>query len=195
MDPLFGGLGGLGFGMGGQDGQPRDRQLVMDLFAGMHTFEPPSGPTASEVALDGLAKIDEKRLKSLGKQDESCPVCMQSFLAVLAEEEMAEAMESPTHSQNELGVNQLDKPHQCGHIFCRRDIVKWISEGKDTCPICRKNLLPPDFQPAKPRVVVYGATDRVIQYFEGQGFEVVVRSRSKPTSFSRGASGGSGIYS
>jgi hypothetical protein len=54
---------------------------------------------------------------------------MQSFLAVLAEEEMAEAMESPTHSQNELGVNQMDKPHQCGHIFCRRDIVKWISEG------------------------------------------------------------------
>jgi hypothetical protein len=46
---------------------------------------------------------------------------MQPFLAILAEEETASAMESPAFYSGELGVTRLSEPWQCGHIFCRRE--------------------------------------------------------------------------
>uniref|UniRef100_A0A8H7Y1X7 RING-type domain-containing protein n=1 Tax=Psilocybe cubensis TaxID=181762 RepID=A0A8H7Y1X7_PSICU len=53
--------------------------------------------------------------------DSSCPICMTPYLAILAEEETAHAMDSPAHPVEELGVTKLDRPWQCGHIFCRRE--------------------------------------------------------------------------
>ena len=43
-----------------------------------------------------------------------------SLLAIVAEEEMALAMDSPAHAPpEELGVTRLDG---CGHIFCRKEL-------------------------------------------------------------------------
>jgi hypothetical protein len=51
--------------------------------------------------------------------DASCPICFLSLLAVIAEEEMADAMGSPAHASSELGVTRLHKT--CGHVFCRKE--------------------------------------------------------------------------
>ncbi|KDR74463.1 hypothetical protein GALMADRAFT_250427 [Galerina marginata CBS 339.88] len=62
---------------------------------------------------------------------------------------MALVMDTPAHPVEELGVTKLDKTWQCGHMFCRRDISKWIGSGHDSCPMCRRPLLEaqPDAQP------------------------------------------------
>lgn len=52
--------------------------------------------------------------------DATCPVCITPLLAIVAEEEMALAMDSPAHAPpEELGVTRLDG---CGHIFCRKEL-------------------------------------------------------------------------
>lgn len=53
--------------------------------------------------------------------DNCCPICFNTFLAVLASEEMALAMDSPAVATEELGVTRLVET--CGHIFCRREYV------------------------------------------------------------------------
>jgi Uri superfamily endonuclease len=49
-----------------------------------------------------------------------CPICFTQLLAVLAEEEMAVAMDSPAHPVDELGVTRLKDT--CGHLFCRKEL-------------------------------------------------------------------------
>ncbi|XP_006460067.1 hypothetical protein AGABI2DRAFT_191833 [Agaricus bisporus var. bisporus H97] len=100
--------------------------------------------------LEALPAVSEKELEKLGHTDSACSICMQPLLAILAEEETASAMESPAIYSGELGVTRLSQPWQCGHIFCRRDIVKWIKTGKQTCPMCRKSLAEPGDQSAPP---------------------------------------------
>ena len=51
--------------------------------------------------------------------DSVCPICFIPFTAILAEHEMAAAMESPAHPIEELGITKLSKT--CGHIFCRKE--------------------------------------------------------------------------
>ncbi|KAF9451683.1 hypothetical protein P691DRAFT_723419 [Macrolepiota fuliginosa MF-IS2] len=97
--------------------------------------------------LETLSTISEKELEELGHKDSTCSICMQSFLAILAEGETASVMESPALYSGELGVTRLNQPWQCGHLFCRRDITKWIKTGKPTCPMCRKSLIEPGSQP------------------------------------------------
>lgn len=90
--------------------------------------------------LETLPSITEKELEKLGHRgnivlsfheisaislfniDSVCSVCMQSFLAILAEEESASVMVSPAFFSGELGVTQLNQPWQCGHLFCRREL-------------------------------------------------------------------------
>jgi len=93
-----------------------------------------------------LPAVSEKELEQAGHKDSICSICMQSFLAILAEEETASAMESPALFTGELGVTKLNQPWQCGHLFCRRDITKWLKTGKLTCPMCRKSLVEPGSQ-------------------------------------------------
>jgi len=38
-------------------------------------------------------------------------------------------------------VTKLSQPWQCGHLFCRRDITKWIKGGHASCPMCRRLLV------------------------------------------------------
>jgi hypothetical protein len=50
-----------------------------------------------------------------------CPICFTPLLAILAEEEMAQAMDSPAYAAGDLGVTRIAKT--CGHIFCRKEYV------------------------------------------------------------------------
>ncbi|KAG2146788.1 hypothetical protein DEU56DRAFT_786404 [Suillus clintonianus] len=89
--------------------------------------------------ITSLPKISETELKDLGHSESVCPICFNTFLAVLAEEEMALVMDSPAHPIEELGVTRLHET--CGHLFCRRDITKWIQDGRKSCPTCRRPFL------------------------------------------------------
>ncbi|KAM5535049.1 hypothetical protein V8D89_011277 [Ganoderma adspersum] len=91
-----------------------------------------------------LPKLTESDLASLGQSDSTCPICLTSLLAILAEEETALAMDSPAHPLEELGVTRLVRT--CGHVFCRKDIRGWLYQGNTTCPTCRTPFIapPPD---------------------------------------------------
>ncbi|KAI0632102.1 hypothetical protein C8Q77DRAFT_1158773 [Trametes polyzona] len=67
-----------------------------------------------------LPRLTERDLAALGQSDSTCPICLTSLLALLAEEEMALAMDSPAHPVEELGVTRLAQT--CGHIFCRKEL-------------------------------------------------------------------------
>jgi len=107
-----------------------------------------SGPNSrsfsqTKTLLDGLPRLTELQVELLGHKDSVCPICFNNLIAILSEEEVAIAMDSPAHPVEELGVTRLAAEWQCGHLFCRRDISKWIVEGHDTCPTCRRSLLKP----------------------------------------------------
>jgi len=93
--------------------------------------------------IGNLPRLQEAEVISLGQQDSLCPICFTPVLALLAEEETALAMDSPAHPLEELGVTRLSQTWQCGHVFCRRDISKWIRDGHGSCPTCRRLLTPP----------------------------------------------------
>ncbi|KAI0372132.1 hypothetical protein BV20DRAFT_964221 [Pilatotrama ljubarskyi] len=90
---------------------------------------------------NSLPKLTESDLETLGESDSTCPICLTSLLAVLAEEEMALAMDTPAHPVEELGVTRL--VDTCGHIFCRKDIRGWLYQGNTTCPTCRRPFIAP----------------------------------------------------
>ncbi|KAF5387816.1 hypothetical protein D9615_000376 [Tricholomella constricta] len=94
--------------------------------------------------LENLPRLTGQELTDLGHKDSLCPICLNPYLAILAEEEMALAMDSPAHPVEKLGVARLSQPWQCGHVFCRRDISKWIEEAHDSCPLCRHLLIKPN---------------------------------------------------
>ncbi|KAJ8086565.1 hypothetical protein PM082_005388 [Marasmius tenuissimus] len=75
-----------------------------------------------EDLIASLPRLVEKEVISLGHEDSVCPICFTSLLAILAEEEVAVAMDSPAHPVEELGVTRLSQSWQCGHIFCRREL-------------------------------------------------------------------------
>ncbi|KAI0670807.1 hypothetical protein C8Q78DRAFT_974662 [Trametes maxima] len=89
-----------------------------------------------------LPKLTENDLVALGQADSTCPICLTSLLALLAEEEMALAMDTPAHPVEEHGVTRLAQT--CGHIFCRKDIRGWLYQGNRTCPTCRRPFITPD---------------------------------------------------
>jgi len=94
-----------------------------------------------ETALGDLQRVDETNIVELGDSDSLCPICLTPYHVILLEEELALAMNSPAHPIEELGISKLAQSWQCGHLFCRRDITKWITSGHDSCPLCRRQLL------------------------------------------------------
>ncbi|OSX59871.1 hypothetical protein POSPLADRAFT_1040810 [Postia placenta MAD-698-R-SB12] len=94
-----------------------------------------------EAFVNGLPRLGEADLATLGESDSHCPICLNPLLTLLAEEELALALDSPAHPPEELGVTRLID--SCKHIFCRKDIRNWVREGKSTCPTCRRPVLPP----------------------------------------------------
>ncbi|KAF8165383.1 hypothetical protein B0H34DRAFT_688988 [Crassisporium funariophilum] len=124
--------------------------------------------------LGDLQRLEEKDILDLGQTDPLCPICFTPYLAILAEEEVALAMDSPAHPIEELGVTKLAQTWQCGHIFCRRDISKWIASGHDSCPMCRR-LLVQDNAPQEYSAEELAATQarlegyaRMTDYIQGQ---------------------------
>ncbi|TFY83697.1 hypothetical protein EWM64_g319 [Hericium alpestre] len=87
----------------------------------------PDSMTMIEEIIAGLPRLSEEDLEACGQYDATCPICMNTYLAALAEEEMGLAMDSPAHATENLGVTRLAKT--CGHVFCRKDLLTWIRDG------------------------------------------------------------------
>ncbi|KAH9841562.1 uncharacterized protein C8Q71DRAFT_737658 [Rhodofomes roseus] len=104
----------------------------------------------------GLPKLTKQNLASLDEADSQCPICLTSFSAILEEEEMALALDSPAHPVEQLGVTRF--VDTCGHIFCRKDTLGWVNQGRTTCPTCRRPFIdPPEEVPSG------GPTEAVLQ--------------------------------
>jgi len=114
------------------------RTQAREIVASLRGSLPPNQQALNQLVKD-LPSLSEDDLSSLGHLDSQCPICIVPFLSLLAEEEMAQAMDSPAHPPEELGVTRLSQT--CGHIFCRKDITKWVANNHDTCPTCRRRLL------------------------------------------------------
>ncbi|KAI0034077.1 hypothetical protein K488DRAFT_46262 [Vararia minispora EC-137] len=84
---------------------------------------------------ESLPRLTEDDLRRLGHHDSACPICMNTHLASLAEEEHAQVMDSPAHALEDLGVTRLSQT--CGHLFCRKDLLTWVRDGHPSCPMCR----------------------------------------------------------
>jgi len=131
------------------DSWPRDqaalraqaRQIVQDI----RTIFPVDHAALKKL-ISELPSMSEQELAAAGELDSSCPICFVPFSAILAEHETAAAMDSPAHPTEELGITRLSKT--CGHIFCRKDIMTWVTTNHRTCPACRTPLLTePDNRP------------------------------------------------
>jgi len=83
--------------------------------------------------------LTEADLDRLGQRDSSCSICLNTFLACIAEEETAYVMDSPAQPVDDLGVTRL--ADTCEHVFCRKDLLAWIRDRNITCPICRTRLI------------------------------------------------------
>ncbi|KAF8897498.1 hypothetical protein BD779DRAFT_1667471 [Infundibulicybe gibba] len=96
---------------------------VIGRLASQLQFTSPNQITPSQIRtlITALPRLTEAQIISLGHQDSVCPICLTPFLALLAEEETALAMDSPAHPVEELGVTRLAETWQCGHAFCRRE--------------------------------------------------------------------------
>jgi len=106
--------------------------------------------------VEGLPRLTESDVPSLGRgrnklgsiaedPDALCPICLVPFGALLAQEELANAMDSPL---DDLGVTRLAKT--CGHLFCRKDISTWIRDAHTSCPTCRTAIIDAPVSTAEP---------------------------------------------
>lgn len=82
-----------------------------------------------------LPRLEEKDVAP----DDTCAICQETFLAIIATEEMASVMETPGLPEEDMGVIKLP---ECGHRFCRKDIATWVYSSHSTCPACRNEFLP-----------------------------------------------------
>ncbi|KAN0097397.1 hypothetical protein V8E55_001843 [Tylopilus felleus] len=114
-------------------------QEIDEVVSQFRLFNRRLSPQQRQKLFGELPKMTETDLVTSGRQDDVCPICFNTFLATLAEEEVARAMDSAAHPVEELGVTKLQ--NTCGHIFCRKDIMKWITDGHDSCPSCRRPLI------------------------------------------------------
>ncbi|GAB1519224.1 hypothetical protein RhiXN_00446 [Rhizoctonia solani] len=83
----------------------------------------------------GLPSIPEKDVS----RDDTCAICQETFLAIIATQEMASVMETPGLPEEDMGVVELPG---CAHRFCRKDIATWVYSSHSTCPACRHEFLP-----------------------------------------------------
>ncbi|ELU41397.1 hypothetical protein AG1IA_04563 [Rhizoctonia solani AG-1 IA] len=62
----------------------------------------------------GLPSIPEKDVS----RDDTCAICQETFLAIIATQEMASVMETPGLPEEDMGVVELPG---CAHRFCRKE--------------------------------------------------------------------------
>ncbi|KAK0242876.1 hypothetical protein EDD85DRAFT_307841 [Armillaria nabsnona] len=138
------------------------REAILQRLEALSSEGRQLSPNQIQDLIHNLRRLTEKQVTDLGHKDSMCPICLTPFAALLAEEEMAVAMDSPALPIEELGVTRLSQEWQCGHLFCRRDISRWIQDSHDSCPMCRQALMrrsgdspPPPF-PGPPQDDVNG---------------------------------------
>ncbi|KAK7690084.1 hypothetical protein QCA50_006730 [Cerrena zonata] len=138
--------------------QPGFAEAIADTLANATTHEEPNRlkieeflATLPKVTEQDLAALDLSGICTLVSEqtqirtylraltDASCPICITPFLALLAEEEMAVAMDSPARPLEELGITKLKD--KCNHVFCKKDIQNWLRGGHNSCPTCRHVLV------------------------------------------------------
>ncbi|KAK0482111.1 hypothetical protein EDD18DRAFT_1202071 [Armillaria luteobubalina] len=117
------------------------REAILQRLEALSSEGRQLSPSQIQDLIHNLPRLTEKQVTDLGHKDSTCPICLTPFAALLAEEEMAVAMDSPALPIEELGVTRLSQEWQCGHLFCRRDISRWIQDSHDSCPMCRKALM------------------------------------------------------
>ncbi|PBL02656.1 hypothetical protein ARMGADRAFT_1159165 [Armillaria gallica] len=117
------------------------REAIMQRLEALSSEGRQLSPNQIQDLIHNLPRLTEKQVTDLGHKDSMCPICLTPFAALLAEEEMAVAMDSPALPIEELGVARLSQEWQCGHLFCRRDISRWIQDSHDSCPMCRRALM------------------------------------------------------
>jgi len=127
--------------IGSMQGILDDLQSVIEQQMSMNASASQLSSAEIQTVVADLQRVDEKDIIHLGSSDSLCSICFAPYIAILSEEEMALAMDSPAHPIEELGLAKLAQSWQCGHIFCRRDITKWITSGHDSCPMCRRRFL------------------------------------------------------
>jgi hypothetical protein len=138
-----------------------DSALYRDIVtANENTDSEEEGPpnlTNDEIQsiVEKLPRLTESDLENLGHRDSSCSICMNTFLASLAEEETARAMDSPAQHAEDLGVTRLIDT--CGHVFCRKDLLSWIRDGNASCPLCRTLFI----ERASRKELIYAARRRI----------------------------------
>ncbi|KAI0089162.1 hypothetical protein BDY19DRAFT_944485 [Irpex rosettiformis] len=86
-----------------------------------------------------IEKLPKLSLQEIPLPEDSCPICLNSFSAIhkgeIQNEGFAELSGVVSPKLIELrGVTRLE---ECGHVFCRVDLIEWIRGGHGTCPACR----------------------------------------------------------
>ncbi|KIO19511.1 hypothetical protein M407DRAFT_246152 [Tulasnella calospora MUT 4182] len=110
-----------------------DMERLMDLREALNIVQQSdSHHEEREIYIRKLPKLREADIED---KDDNCPICQDTYLSVLALEEMATAMDTPGMPEEQLGVTKLE----CGHRFCRKDLSVWLALN-NTCPSCRANL-------------------------------------------------------
>jgi len=96
-------------------------ELQLDDFlnASLVLDEQPALPRMSTQQLD--IEAPKQRYVSTKLGDCTCGICLDKYTA-----------------RTTRHVRTL----QCGHVFCNKCIVKWVTQHSATCPTCRKDLLP-----------------------------------------------------
>ncbi|KAJ6599106.1 hypothetical protein DFH09DRAFT_24981 [Mycena vulgaris] len=118
----------------------RISQIMSDIIAqgDEHQSSNPLSLDQRRQLVSDLPRLTAEQVRGLGHHDSSCPICFTPFAAIFAEEETALAMDSSVEG---LGVTKLTTS-ECDHLFCRKDISKWINSGHGSCPMCRRSLGP-----------------------------------------------------
>ncbi|KAF8915914.1 hypothetical protein CPB85DRAFT_1292391 [Mucidula mucida] len=99
--------------------------------------------------VDSLPRLTEKQVIELGQKDAICPICLTPLMALLAEEEMAIAMDSPAHPIEELGVARLA---QNGNVAIFSAAATVTPTPTREVPPVNLNTLPPQVRDAISRL-------------------------------------------
>ncbi|KAF8505845.1 hypothetical protein F5888DRAFT_1798807 [Russula emetica] len=85
------------------------------------------------IVASALATLDRLSPSDIQNLDDSCPICLLTFRAVL------EPREDNPQGKAVSGVARVGG---CGHLFCVEDLSEWIKGRHGTCPTCRHDFLP-----------------------------------------------------
>ncbi|THH31323.1 hypothetical protein EUX98_g2894 [Antrodiella citrinella] len=74
--------------------------------------------------------------------DDSCGICLQPFDAIVNGDRQETGEGTMTlGSGEEIRLDGITRLEECGHMFCRTDLIEWIKGYHGTCPACRHQFL------------------------------------------------------